>query len=182
MFISSILVPSWLTSIITFPGVIMCEITRRFFYDIVEIPVYGICYFQFGNPAGYIVHGEVKGIKNSFLVTIGSLIANSFLCMILTLPTMFSIFFLEESSPAPVFIILAWIGFSIGIHAFPSNKSVDNFVDELKFNRQKRVPYFIALPFVLIIKLFNNLNIVWFNLFYAASLSSILPLLLNKFY
>lgn len=171
-------IPGWLISIITFPGVIVHEIAHRFFCDVAKVPVYDICYFRFGNPAGYVSHGEVNGIKKSFLISIGPLIVNSLLCMLLTMPLVFPMFILGAKTTSPVFGILAWIGFSIGMHAFPSNHDMNNFTHEVKTSKQKGILYLIALPFALIIKIANILSVVWFDLIYAVGISFILPMIL----
>lgn len=173
-------IPGWLISVATFPGVIVHEIAHRFFCDIAKVPVYSICYFRFGNPSGYVTHGEVKGIKNAFLISIGPLIINSLLCMILTLPLTFPMFILNAESMNPALGILAWIGFSIGMHAFPSNQDMKNFVHEVRTTKKKGILYLIALPSALLVKIANILRIVWFDLFYAIGISAILPAILLK--
>lgn len=172
-------IPWWLISILTFPGVIIHELAHKLFCDITKTPVFEVKYFQFWNPAGYVLHWETQGLKNSFLISIWPLIVNSIICMIMTMPFVFSVFILKESNINTVFMLMGWIGFSVGMHAFPSNHDIDNFVSEVKRTKNKGLLYVIAYVFSGIIRLANVLRIVWFDLIYAIGISYIIPTLFS---
>jgi len=178
-------IPGWIISflsmsvaLLTFPGIIVHEIAHRFFCDITETPVYDICYLRVGNPLGYVKHGEVTGLKDLFLISIGPLIVNTMMCMLLTLPFMYPVFILGTGAVNPIFSILAWFGFSVGMHAFPSDVDMDNLVREVKTTKQRGVLFYIAAPFAALVGCANYLSLIWMNLFYAIGVSCILPLIL----
>lgn len=50
------IIPGFLISILTFPGVIVHEIAHQLFCRICGVAVLDVCYFKAGNPAGYVVH------------------------------------------------------------------------------------------------------------------------------
>ena len=87
-----ILVPGFLIAVLTFPGVIVHEIGHRLSADLLQVPVYQVCYFRFGNPAGYVIHGPVKGIKDSLLISIMPMITNTLLCALITFSAVFPLF------------------------------------------------------------------------------------------
>ena len=172
-------IPGWLITLLTFPGVIAHEIAHRLFCDMAKVPVCKVCYFRFGNPAGYVIHGPVKGLKNSFLISIGPLIVNTILCALLTFSATFPIFILETENYNAVFIVLMWVGFSIGMHAFPSNDDMDNFVKEVKNAKQGGILLVLAKIFAGLLKIANTLRIIWFDAIYAFGVSMLLPWLVG---
>jgi len=169
------LIPGWLISILTFPGVIAHEFAHRFFADWAKVPVYQVCYFRVGNPAGYVIHGPVKGLKNSFLISVGPLIINTVLCALLTFSAIFPMFILEAAEYNWIFILLAWIGFSIGMHAFPSNEDMENLLAEVKGAKQSGPLLWSAKLFAGILRLANALRVFWFDAIYAVLASLALP-------
>jgi len=169
-----IMIPGYLIALATFPGVIIHEAAHRFFCDIAKVPVYEVSYFRIGDPAGYVIHGPTKGLKDTFLISIGPIIVNSLLCMILTLPVTYPMIILGAQQVDPILYVIAWAGVSIGMHAFPSDQDMNIFQQEVK-KAKKTLLYYLALPFTLLVKLANLLRVVWFDLFYAIALSWILP-------
>ncbi len=168
-------IPGWLISLLTFPGVITHEIAHRLFCDLAKVPVYKVCYFRIDNPAGYVIHGPVKGLGSSFLISIGPLIVNTIFCALLTFSATFPIFILEAENYGTVFVILMWAGFSIGMHAFPSNDDMENFVQEVKNAKQSGILLISAKFFAGLLKIANALRIIWFDAIYALSISMFLP-------
>ena len=58
----------------------------------------------------------------------------------------FPIFILEAENYSTIFVILMWAGFSIGMHAFPSNDDMENFVQEVKNAKQGGILLIFAKP------------------------------------
>lgn len=172
-------IPGWLISLLTFPGVIAHEIAHRFFCDLAKVPVYKVCYFRIGNPAGYVIHGQVSGLKSSFLISIGPLIINTILCALLTFSATFPIFILEAENYSIIFMVLMWAGFSIGMHAFPSNDDMENFVQEVKNAKEGGILLMFAKLFAGLLKIANALRVIWFDAIYAFGISMLLPWLVG---
>jgi len=168
-------IPGWLISLATFPGVIVHEIAHRFFADLADVPVYKICYFRVGNPAGYVIHQPAKTLRQSFLISIGPLIVNTILCALITFTAVFPIIYLDEQSYGGVFLLLAWVGYSIGMHAFPSNEDMNNFLATVKNTKERGLLLLAAKVSALLLQLANALRFFWFDLIYAYAVSMILP-------
>lgn len=174
------IIPGWLIALITFPGIIVHEISHRFFCDLVKIPVYNVCYFNFkqiiSKEAGYVIHAPCNNLKSSFLISIGPLIINTFLCSLLTIPASITEY-LNPNQINPVFLFLQWIGLSIGMHAFPSNQDMQNFLYQVS-NSKKNILYLFAKFFSIIIALANALRFFWFDFVYAMLVSLLLPFII----
>lgn len=174
-------IPGWLIGIVTFPGVITHEIGHRIFADWAKVPVYKVCYFRIGNPAGYVIHGPVKGLKNAFLISVGPLIVNTLLCALLTFSAVLPLYILEAEQYSWVFILLIWVGFSIGMHAFPSNDDMENLVNEVKNAKQSGSLLMAAKFFAGLLRLANALRVIWFDAIYAFGVTMLLPWLFSFF-
>ena len=132
-----IFIPGWLIALITFPGVIVHEIAHRFFCDITKTPVYAICYFKLDNPTGFVIHAPVKEIKKSLLISMGPLIINTIICIIISFTAAFPIHILKSEKNIYLFYFLWWVGFSIGAHAIPSDSDIKSFVAVLMKKKGK---------------------------------------------
>ena len=70
---------------------------------------------------------------------------------------------------------MLWLGISIGMHAFPSNDDMKNFVQEVKDTKQRGILLVVAKIFASLLKLANVLRVIWFDAIYAFGISMILP-------
>lgn len=173
-----IIIPGFLISLVTFPGVIVHEIAHRFFCDLAKVPVYEVKYFRLGNPAGYVIHSRTNDLRQNFLISIGPLIVNTILCALIAFPAVFPLFILNAEEYSGIFIVLLWIAFSIGMHAFPSNEDIQNYITAVKEAKNKSFLYAISWVFGLIVRIANLLRFFWFDAIYAFAISMILPLML----
>lgn len=173
-------IPGWLFTALTFPGVIVHEAAHRFFCDLTGVPVYAACYFRFGNPAGYVVHGPVDSLGKSLLIAVGPLLLNSLLCIAITFPAVFPLHVLDVENADPVFFVLQWVGISIGAHAFPSNVDINNFIQQLEKACGDKVLLSLSKGVAAVFKLANALRVFWFDLIYALMISKVLPVVFIK--
>lgn len=151
----------WLFSLLTFPGVILHEFAHKRVCRLYGIPVYKMVYFRFGNPAGYVLHGDPDNYRQRLGIALGPLILNSFLAILLGfLVSWFKITDLER-------LILIWLAISVGMHSFPSNQDMANILAARRFKNGGYLFYFLALPFIGLIWLANKLRFAWFDLWYA---------------
>ncbi len=172
-------VPGPVISLITFPGVIIHEIAHRFFADIAGVPVYQVCYYRIGDPAGYVVHEETHQLKQAFLIAVGPLIINSLLCMLITFTVVYPLSIFNDQASHYTVGLTAWIGFSIGMHAFPSDHDAESFLQVVEKANKGEWLFIISKIFAIIIKIANALRVAWFDLFYAIGLSYVLPLIIG---
>ena len=170
-------IPGFVISALTFPGVIVHEAAHMLFCKIRKVPVLDVCFFQFGNPAGYVVHGEVKNFTSMFLVAVGPFIINSILCVVICFPAYFPMQVFDVTPPLSMFLM--WVGLSIGMHAFPSNQDARNLMDHAsEAARNGNILAIVSFPLVGLIFVANLLTFFWFDLIYGVALGIGLPMLI----
>jgi hypothetical protein len=149
------LIPGWLISLITFPGIIIHEWAHKKFCRLFGVPVFKVVYFRFGDPAGYVLHEEPRTFGKTFWISIGPLVINSLSAILLSAAASRIVF------GSGFWFILIWLAFSFGMHSFPSNEDSRNIVRNRSFWR------YLAFPFVWLVWIANKLRFFWFNAAYA---------------
>ena len=171
------IIPGALISVLTFPGVIVHEAAHMLACKLRNVAVLDVCFFRFGNPAGYVIHEEVNNFNSAFLISVGPFLLNSVLCILICFPSYLPIHFFGLTHPLSY--ILVWLGVSIGMHSFPSNQDAKN----LLYYARKEVKEFnllaiISFPIVLIIFIANLLSFFWIDYIYGIWLGYFLPSLI----
>lgn len=171
-------IPGEAIALATFPGVIIHEIAHRFFCEINDIPVFAIRYFvPFAKTAGCVYHAPTNKLRHSLLIGIAPLILNSLVCILLTIP--FATIqgmgtYFVTTSHSFLYVFLAWIGYSAGINAFPSNQDMRGAVAIAA--QRGLITRMMINFFALIVKAMNINGIGFFiNAAYAIALSAIVP-------
>jgi hypothetical protein len=172
------LIPGFLIAIVTFPGIMVHEAAHRFFCDVAGVPVYKVCYFQVGNPSGYVIHGATGSLRAHFLIAIGPLIVNTVLCAAISFTAIIT-FMLGIGDTPIVFLILLWLGISIGMHAFPSAVDVQSFSHAVRAAGRGGLLYGTAKMFEYLVRFANLLRVIWFDLIYAVGIAAALPLIVS---
>jgi hypothetical protein len=153
-----------IVSFLTFPGVVIHELAHKLYCDYTGTPVYKVRYLTFGNPMGYVIHGEPRTLSAAFAISVGPLIINTLVAVLLPLAVI-----LIDLQPWQAGIVI-WLAFSSGFHAFPSNIDAESFLAQVR--RQKgRISFFFIFSwgFSLVIRLANALKYLWFDGIYAAA-------------
>ena len=114
------IIPGELIALLTFPGVIIHEAAHMLFCKWGRVAVLDVCFFRFGNPAGYVIHEEPRNFHTAFLISVGPFIVNSLLCILLCFPAFVPVRIFDRADPISYFLL--WLGLSIGMHAFPSTQ------------------------------------------------------------
>ncbi|MCX5921804.1 MAG: metalloprotease family protein [Candidatus Dependentiae bacterium] len=183
-----IFMPGEVIALFTFPGVILHEMAHKFFCDIGNVPVYVVHFFRPGDKtAGCVIHASANDVKKSYLIAIGPLLINSVVCMLLLFPR--SIVGLLETdfighSHSTAYSILEWLGFSIGLHAIPSNQDMNEVIELAgkNDNLSKSMAALVNLT-VAAVYIFNTNYISFFlKILYVLGISHLIPALLLKFY
>ncbi len=171
------IIPGFIVCIATFPGVIVHEFAHMLFCKIRKVPVIDVCFFRIGNPAGYVVHGQINDFTTAFLVSVGPFIINSVFCFLICLPayTPFYAFGIKE----PLSYFLLWLGISIGMHAFPSTQDAKNLWHHAKESAGRCNPLaIISFPLVILIYVVNILTFFWLDYLYGFAIGIGLPTLI----
>lgn len=174
-----IIIPGFLISLVTFPGVIVHEAAHMFFCKLRRVAVFDMCFFRVGNPAGYIIHEEIGSFTTAFLVCVGPLLINSLLCVIICFPAFMPVRVFHIEHPLSYFLL--WLGVSIGMHAFPSTHDATNLYQQAKKAAKTLNPLaLLSFPLVLLIVLANVLSIFWADYLYGIALGLGLPELIFR--
>lgn len=116
-------------------GVIIHELAHKEMCEDFGIPIREVCYFQFGTPAGYVIHAQPRAYVPTFAISVAPFLLNSgvaFTCFViggLALIDSGLSLTLESGLPA---VGLFWLGISAGVHAFPSHQDTANIWDATK--------------------------------------------------
>jgi len=174
-----IFIPGFLISALTFPGVIVHEAGHLLFCKLKKVAVLDVCFFRFGNPAGYVLHEEPKDFPSSFLIAVGPLIVNTLLCLFICFPVLVPLRAFGREDPFDY--VLIWLGLSIGMHAFPSTHDAKNLWSNARIAvKEKSVLALLSFPLVVFIYVGNILSVVWFDLFYGVAVGWGIPSLIIK--
>ncbi|NTV41285.1 MAG: hypothetical protein HGA61_03380 [Candidatus Moranbacteria bacterium] len=153
----------WILSLITFPGVVAHEASHKFFCDWAGVRVLEVCYFRFGNPAGFVIHESPRKFLQSFFISVGPLILGvivSFLFFLL----------FKRHSHELIGFVFAWLGLAIASQCFPSTGDAKALLSET-WHHLFRSPFaLLGLPAALLIWVVNKLNIFFFNYLFAVGL------------
>jgi hypothetical protein len=167
-------IPGWLVAIVTFPGVIVHEAAHFLMCRWRGIPVFDVCFFRVGNPAGYVAHAPIKDFTSNFLVCTGPFFINSLLCVAFCFPVYVPVKVFDQSDLLSYALI--WLGVSIGMHAFPSTHDAANLWQAAKAELGRmNLLALLSFPLVILIYVANILSIIWFDYLYGIALGFGLP-------
>ncbi|MGA8313488.1 MAG: hypothetical protein WB755_25925 [Terriglobales bacterium] len=172
-------IPGPVIAALTFPGVIVHETGHFFFCRLFRLAVFDVCFFRFGNPAGYVIHERTENFKALFFVSMGPFFVNTLLCMIFCTAAFLPVWELKTQDPLAYFFY--WLGLSIGMHAFPSKDDLSN-IWELAPGKAKHgnVLAVISLPLIAILYVLNYARFFWADLGYGIAVGILGPIALFR--
>jgi len=152
-----------LLSALTIPGVIIHEYGHKLFCELVNVKVRKVCYFRFGNPAGYVVHEQPKTFIQSLLIVLGPFILGTVFALICYFYS-----FLYKGKVAEYIFI--WLGFSSAYNCFPSDQDAKILWKESNRHLKRNLLALLGYPFSALIWLENRLNCLYFDVIYGVVL------------
>ncbi|MEW6365383.1 MAG: DUF3267 domain-containing protein [Acidobacteriota bacterium] len=168
------IIPGWIIAVLTFPGVIVHEAAHMLFCKWRRVTILDVCFFQFRNPVGYVLHEDVRDFTSAFLIAVGPLAVNSLLCILICFPASLPVEVFSVESPLNY--VLMWLGISIGMHAFPSTQDARNLWNHAKMEVKTMNPLaLLSFPLVILIFIANILSVVWLDHLYGFALGFWLP-------
>jgi hypothetical protein len=169
-----VFIPGELIALLTFPGVIIHEAAHMLFCKLGRVAVFDVCYFRFGNPAGYVVHEKSTSFHTAFLISVGPFIVNSILCILLCFPAFVPVRIFER--PDPISYFLLWLGLSIGMHAIPSTQDAKVLWQQARLAASRfNLLAIVSLPLVIVIYAANIGRFFWLDLMYGVAIGLGLP-------
>ncbi len=174
-----IIIPGFLISLLTFPGVIIHEAAHQLFCRIQGLAVFDVCYFRLGNPAGYVIHEETDNFRKSFFVSMGPFLINSGLCVLFCSAAFIPVWELKVFDPLAYFFY--WLGLSMGMNAFPSTQDLSH-IWKLAPGEAKRFNLLavISLPLIAVLYVLNFLRVIWADLGYGLAVGVLGPIMIFK--
>jgi hypothetical protein len=167
------IIPGFIITWATFPGVIVHEFGHQLLCRFTETPVREVCYFRFGNPAGFVIHERPSSIWKHILIGFGPLIVNSSFGFLLGI--LASRHFLHEGSLEIVGGVLVWLSVSVAMHSFPSTGDAKSLWHALWGEQSPVLARIAGTPLVGLIYLGALGSIFWLDLIYGAAVAWWLP-------
>ena len=188
-------IPGILISLITFPGVIVHELSHQIFCFLRRVPVYEVKYYQVKNPSGFVAHEPSDSPLTNFIISIGPFIINTLIGACIIFPASiqmneFGIFDSIRGGNADFNVIVSffpmliayWLGVSIIMHAFPSTGDAQVLVNSILKNKSVNVfVKILVAPVIGLIYLGAIGSIFWLDLIYATFVAYLLPKLIALF-
>jgi hypothetical protein len=173
------MIPGFIISWLTFPGVIVHEAAHLFFCRLFGIAVLDVSFFRLATvgPSGYVIHERIKRFWPMFFISCGPFIINSLLCFIICFSVFLPIRFFGLQHFR--YYLIGWLGLSIGMHAFPSNQDARSLwpmaKDMIKSGNYLAI---LVFPLVCLVYAANLFSMLWADLIYAVIVGLGLPELL----
>lgn len=168
-------IPASVIAVLTFPGVIVHEAAHFIFCKMYRLAVFDVCFFRFGNPAGYVLHERPASFTASFFVGMGPFFVNSALCLLFCTAAFVPIWELKIEDPLAYFFY--WLGLSIGMHAFPSTHDLKNLWQEAPAQAKAgNILAIVSYPIIALLYVANYARVIWADLGYAVAVGILLPL------
>jgi hypothetical protein len=174
-----IFIPGFIIALLTFPGIIVHEFAHKLFCQWTRTRVLEVCYFRFGNPAGFVVHENPTSVWKHILIDIGPFFINTFFGFVigLLLNPLRASAYRSHSGYASFFLyLISWIGFSIAMNSFPSIGDAMSIWSAIRKDESPISAKILGTPLVGLIYIGAIGSVYWLNLFYAAFIVVLLPL------
>jgi hypothetical protein len=170
------IIPGFLISLATFPGVIVHELAHQLFCRWFKVPVFKVVYFQLSNPVGYVLH-EVPASKwQNIMIGVGPFFINTVLGALIAFPAALPVFKFHNAGPLDYLLI--YLGVSIAMHAFPSTGDANAIWKNVKESGTSIWVKLLAYPVVGLIYLGSIGSFFWLDLLYGVGIAVFLPNLL----
>jgi len=172
-------IPGIVITVLTFPGVIVHEAGHLFFCRLFGLQVYNVCFFQFKNPAGYVVHENTDNFTAQFFVSMGPFFSNTLLCVVFCTAAFLPVWELKIFDPFAYFFY--WLGISIGMHAFPSTTDLTHlWAVAPGLAKKGNLLAILSLPLAGILVILNYGRVIWADLGYGILIGVLGPIAIFK--
>jgi hypothetical protein len=169
----TLIIPGFLISLLTFPGVIVHENAHLLFCRLFHVRVAKVCYFRLGNPAGYVVHETPRHAGQSLMISIGPLFVNTIVGLLVAFPASTPV--LTHRAATRLDYILLWLGISIAMHSFPSFGDAKSLWAQLWRPGVSFGMRLLGMPIAGLICLGALGSVIWLDVIYGIAVAVILP-------
>jgi hypothetical protein len=172
------IIPGFLIALATFPGVIVHEMAHQLFCRWFRVPVFDVCYFRVGNPAGYVIHENPQKASQQIWIGVGPFLVNTILGALVAFPAAIPV--LKFDAGRPLDFLFIWLGISIAMHAFPSIGDAKSIWRGVSSRDVPLLGKLVATPVVALIYLGAIGSIFWLDVLYGAAVALALPNLITS--
>lgn len=170
---------SQFVALLTFPGVVMHQAVEQLFCRWARVAVVNVCYFQLGNPAGYVVHEPGLNLSKSLLIGLGPFFVNSLLGALVAFPAaLTALEFRVATLPG---YVVAWLGISIATQAIPNTGSTTFLWDAVWSRQRSWLTRLLAAPIAGSMFLLSAGRYIGLDLVYGVAIVAAPPFLLLHF-
>ncbi|MGB8193014.1 MAG: DUF3267 domain-containing protein [Chitinophagaceae bacterium] len=166
-------IPGQFISLFTFPGIIVHELAHQLFCRIYKVPVFKVVYYQFDNPAGYVLHEAVPNKWHSIMISIGPFFVNTILGALIALPASLPVFTFHNAGLLDYLLI--YLGVAVAMHAFPSTGDANAIWESLKEEDTPIWAKIVGYPVVGLIYLGSLGSFFWLDLLYGVAIAIGVP-------
>ena len=165
-----VIIPRSIISLATFPGVIVHEFAHQLSCRLTGTAVFEVCYYRFGNPAGYVRHERPRTPLRQFVIAMAPFIVNSVLGAVIAASAMIRAFTFFQ--PDALDLILIWLGISVSMYAFPSTGDARALLDNIRNNRASWLIEALVMPFILLIYFGAFITMFWGDVLYGIGVTT----------
>jgi hypothetical protein len=176
------MIPGFIITWLTFPGVIVHELAHKLFCQWTGTKVLQVCYFRFGNPAGFVVHEKPASVWRHILIGIGPLFVNTSFGLILAMVAIVFGKMVERSTNVflgSIDLIMFYLAVSIAMHSFPSTGDAKSIWATVSAKDAPMSARLVGTPLVGLIYLGALGSIFWLDLLYGFGVVYGIPYLLH---
>ena len=167
------MIPGFLLTWLTFPGVIVHEFAHQLFCWMTGTRVIKVCYFRFGNPSGFVLHEAPSNFWKHLLIGFGPLVVNSVLGLVLGL--IIHSYPYSMAFDNRVHYFLLWLAISIAMHSFPSTGDASSLWKATWSKGTSILGKIVGLPLVLLVYLGALGSVFWLDLIYGYAVVYLAP-------
>lgn len=171
-------IPGFIISAVTFPGVIVHEFAHQFFCYLMRVPVFKVCYFRFGNPAGYVQHEAPRNKWQHVLISIGPFFVNTIIGAAIAFPAAIPVLKFKDGNPLDY--VLIYLGVSIAMHAFPSRGDANSMWSSFSEGKANILEKILVAPIMGLIYIGSFGSMIWLDAIYGVGVALGLPELIIK--
>ena len=171
------MIPGFLVSLLTFPGVVVHELAHALFCRIFSLEIYQIQYFKVtpvrGSASGFVLHKRSEKGWQNLLVSIGPFFLNTVVGAVIGAPAAIPVFRFKAGDPLD--FLLIWLGVSIAMHAFPSTGDAAVIWRTIKRPETNLIEKLFGYPIVGLIYLGALGSMLWLDVLYGIAVVGVLP-------
>ncbi|HZT41870.1 MAG TPA: hypothetical protein VFA07_06755 [Chthonomonadaceae bacterium] len=167
-----------LINILTFPGVVVHELARRFFCRLSRVAILDAKYFGIGDPGGYVDYEPPRTAWQLVMIEIGPFFVNTILGAIIATPGVIPLLLFGIDSGSVLDYVLVWLGASIAIHAFPTVEDAKIVKDIANAKETPALTQVLGGPLSWAIYLGSLGSLYWLDVVYGIAIVILVPQLL----